>query len=147
MKSRTKIQCKNMTKRGDFCTSHQGRNLGVKVAKSQIKNGGLGLYTTVPRKKDQKIADYTGKVTTFNPPNDSDYVLQLTKDRFVDAENPLTSGYARYANDAKKKDLPLRNNAKFSYNRTKKECVLKANKNIKANSEVMVPYGAGYWAP
>jgi hypothetical protein len=144
-KSYTTRRCKNKTKRGDFCTAHQGRDLKVKVKKSGIREAGLGLFTTVARKKDEKIVDYKGVVTSHNPDNDSAYVIQVTKNKFIDAENPLHSGYGRYANDARPADLPLKNNTKFSYNPTQQKCVLKAAKPIKANSEVLVPYGRSYW--
>lgn len=146
LKSHSTERCKNRTKRGEYCTVHQQRELGIKVAKSHIKDGGLGLYTSVPRKKDEVIADYKGVVTREAPLGDRKYVLEVEKHRFIDAENPLTSGFARFANDARPKDRPLKNNSHLSYSTKTKKATIKTDKKLPANTEVFIPYSRGYWA-
>jgi hypothetical protein len=142
----THIRCRNQTKRGKFCVAHQVRELGIKVTKSEIPAAGLGLVTVVPRKKGDKITDYTGKVTRVEPPGNGRYVLQTSKHHFIDAENPLTSGYGRFINNALPKDRPLANNSAFAINTRTKKVTVKATKNIPKNKEVFLPYGRAYWS-
>jgi hypothetical protein len=145
-KTGTHIRCRNQTKRGKFCVAHQARDLGIKVTKSKIPAAGLGLVTVVPRKKGDKITDYTGKVTRVEPPGNGRYVLQTAKNHFIDAENPLSSGYGRWINDARPENRPLVNNSAFAIDNRTKKVAVKATKNIPANKEVFLPYGRAYWS-
>jgi SET domain-containing protein len=135
-------RCKNKTRRGIYCTVHQERDLGLTVAKSQIPNAGLGLNTTVPRKKGQRVTEYTGEVTSEDPDTDSLYVLKVAKHRYIDAADPLTPGYGRWLNDSR--GSKFTNNTKFAYDRRKQEININATKNIKKNSELFLPYGRAY---
>ena len=77
----------------------------------------------------------------------SNYYLKINAKLYIDAA-PVTSCYARYAND--NKDVPNGNNSKFEKfahhtDSTLDKCYIVALKDIKVDEEIFVSYGEGYW--
>ena len=54
-------QCKNRTCRGKLCWQHLKKRDSLRVKPSGIQGAGMGLFTTKPFKKNEKIVDYTGE--------------------------------------------------------------------------------------
>ena len=54
-------RCKNRTCRGKLCWQHLKKQEGLRVKPSGIQGAGMGLFTTKPFKKNEKIANYTGE--------------------------------------------------------------------------------------
>lgn len=142
-------RCKNMTTvYPHMCWLHTRQKLGLAVAKSTIQESGNGLFTLKDIKKGEKVADYDGKESATNDPNNnSDYVFQAGNNRFIDAESTQSS-LGRYVNDCgnvkrrKKKCV----NSRFSISTKKGRPVfVKATKNIKKGSEIFLSYGTSYW--
>ena len=108
----------------------------------------MGLFTTKPFKKNEKIANYTGEqmrraqINQRYPGNTvGEYVLcdgKRSSSRCVDGRK-TNSSVARFANDAR--GSTQRNNARF----LQRGFGIKAGRNIPANREVLVPYGRAYW--
>ena len=136
----------SIRKRGQFCVAHQQRELGIVVKPSEIKGAGLGLYTMVPRKKNERIAKYGGVITDAKHVDESsNYVLQLAANKLIDAKDALHSDYARFSNDANYGNTGKKNNAKLSFSNATNTASVKASRPIKAKSEVLTSYGRDYW--
>jgi hypothetical protein len=108
----------------------------------------MGLFTTVPRRKDENIIAYTGEQLSRRALNErypgdrlAAYAVQITKERFVDARDPQRSSVARYANDCRRGVC----NCRFSVHNG--VVSLRATRAIPAGSELFVRYGADYWRP
>ncbi len=147
-KSKSKQRCKLRTKKGPMCWLHAERDKQLRVKKSQIIGAGDGLYATADIPKNKAIDEYKGKVTSTDPTDDSDYVLQVNSKKWIDAKKP-TSCYARFANDCRTKDKKNKkckgNNSKLKYNyKTNKANLVSAQK-IKKGEEINTPYGRQYW--
>ena len=54
-------RCKNRTCRGKLCWQHLKKRDSLRVKPSGIQGAGMGLFTTKPFKKNEKIVDYTGE--------------------------------------------------------------------------------------
>jgi hypothetical protein len=119
----------------------------LKIKASHIKAAGMGLYTTVARKKGDNLAPYSGaKVETHDDKFGGDYVLQIRKHppTFIDAR-VSTSGAGRFSNNARSNLDQGRNNAKLSYNTNNHRASIKAAQNIQKNKEIFTAYGNSYW--
>ena len=133
-------RCRLRTTRGKVCWVHLKHQQGLRVKKSRI--AGLGLYTTKPRKKNERLTTYKGEPMTRAQvaqrygDRTAQYVYCRSKKRCLDARK-TTAGVARYANDAR--GSGKRNNTRFS------GFALRAKRNIPAGSEVLVSYGREYW--
>jgi hypothetical protein len=80
-KNKAGVQCKRNTTRGVLCAQHLKSDENLQIKKSTIPKAGLGLYTTIDRKKGEKICDYTGKLITTAEAkqNNSGYVYNPFK--------------------------------------------------------------------
>jgi hypothetical protein len=134
-------RCRNITLKTDLCWIHLQKEDHLRIKKSGIPGAGMGLYTTVPRKKNDKLGVYKGK-RVFHP-IDGPYVLQIAENEFVDA-NRSTDGPMRYANMARRGN-GLRNNANFKMNWRERVPIVKATMNIPAGKEILANYGRDYW--
>ena len=126
----------------------RARELGIVVKPSEIKGAGLGLYTTLPRKTNERIAKYGGVITDAQHVDESsNYVLQLAANKLIDAKDALHSDYARFSNDAAANygNTGRKNNAKLSFPNATNTASVKASRPIKAKSEVYTSYGRDYW--
>ncbi|MEO0311024.1 MAG: hypothetical protein RIQ89_681 [Bacteroidota bacterium] len=120
----------------------------LKIKKSQIAGAGLGLFTTIDIKKGTRITEYAGALKTWKvlAPKDgyNAYIFKLNSRWGIDGAKKLKS-FGRYANDATgpTRTPGLRNNC--CYETVKLKCFLDASRNIKAGSELLVPYGGNFW--
>lgn len=137
-------RCKRNTLRGIYCWSHLKEKKGLRIKTSNIPDAGLGLFTTVDRRKGEDIAPYTGDIVV-NPPDNwgGDYVLQVKKNppTFIDGRRTNT-GEGRYANALRD---GRRNNAQLILDRRRNAGKVRAVNNIRAGNEITVAYGRDYW--
>lgn len=146
----TGARCLRWTSRGDKCAQHLRLENGLEIAPSTITEAGLGLFTTIARRKGDNIIPYCGTHTHLAASDErygGEYVLQLTRLHFIDAAIP-SSRAGRYSNTARSRDISqgLRrgNNAHFTLNRTTKTACITATRNIHAGEEVFTAYGSTY---
>jgi hypothetical protein len=136
----------------EFCHTHTKAIFDLALKPSTIPNASRGLFTTKQIRAGKKIARYSGVIKTqaaYNA-NPSGYAVAISRGRVMDAAS-TQSKLGRYANDCrpanKRANQCKGNNAKFSVKNEGGVTTiwLKATKNIPANTEVFIPYGAGYW--
>ena len=98
-------ECHRMVKHGDLCWQHAKEDLQVEIKDSTIPNGGKGLFTTIPRKKNEKIIDYEGDLLTKEEYHKhlSSYAVSLPNGSVISAPK-TTQGFARYINTRYQKD-------------------------------------------
>jgi SET domain-containing protein len=146
-------RCKNITCiYSEFCNVHTKALFDLAIKPSKIPNSGKGLFTLKAIAKNRKIAKYTGEIKTlaeYNA-NPSGYAVGIPKGRVVDADS-TQSDLGRYVNDCRAANRRAGqckgSNARFAIS-TKAGITtiwIKATKNIPANSEIYVAYGASYW--
>ena len=114
------------------------------IRPSQINNAGLGAFTKTKLKSNRIIGKYMGDCLTLTEfdlayPNNKNgnYVLQISKNKYIDATNPVTSNYTRFINDPR--NTKFRANVIFTPNGN-----LKTITRIKKNEELFVDYGPEY---
>ncbi|MEO7306529.1 MAG: SET domain-containing protein [Ferruginibacter sp.] len=118
------------------------------VKRSTLPGSGKGLFTKCLIPKNTKVAEYKGKITTWenadHDDGDNPYIYYVNKDHVIDAKNNKTS-LAHYANDADglKKVRKLDNNSTYAVEN--KRVFIKALTDIPAGSEILVGYGKEYW--
>jgi uncharacterized protein len=124
------------------------------VKESTLPNAGKGLFVARDVKKGEIITEYEGERITWaeclerNEKKEGSeqgaYYFHINSKNCIDAEHTLWA-MGRYANDAKGRARikGITNNS--AYKIIKKRAFIVATKNIKANSEVFVPYGKAYW--
>ena len=114
-RTRAGKRCARRTAKTPLCYQHLNSEYHVKIKPSHIKAAGLGLYTTIARKKGDNVVPYSGaQVQSNNPDYGGDYVLQIKRHppTFINA-SATTSGAGRYSNNARRsEDEGIRNNAK-----------------------------------
>jgi hypothetical protein len=138
-------RCQRRTGKTDLCYQHLDKEYHVRVKPSQIPRSGMGLYTTVPRRRGQVISPYTGDILV-NPRDNqlSPYALQVKKHppTFIDAKRTNT-GSGRYANNCRHGQCT--NNAHLRPGGGALTANVKASRNIPAGREVLASYGNQYW--
>ena len=118
------------------------------VKRSTIPGAGKGLFTKKLIPKGSRIVEYTGKITTWKNVNHNDglnpYIYYMTRNHVIDALKYKKS-LARYVNDAKgsAKIKGVSNNC--MYVRDGDKVYVESEKDIPANTEILVPYGKEYW--
>lgn len=120
------------------------------VKKSTIPTAGKGLFVTRDVKKDERIVEYLGEIIDWKEcdvraeKDEGGYVFYISKKKCIDAFN-MPEVLARFANDANGlvKIPGVRNNCVYEI--YKNRGWIKATRNIKAGSEILVSYGAQYW--
>jgi len=149
-------RCKKRTQTDGKCYIHGEREDGLRVKPSTIPGAGKGLFAAKkgPRVKaggevfhqGDRIDWYAGKVLTgkkmdkrYGPDDIAEYVLQVGKDRFVDAKKP-TSCYARWANSARGPRVNARL-AKSTKHKSRGQLI--ATKSIRKDQEILTTYGRG----
>ena len=139
-------RCKLRTARGRRCFHHSLRDHNLRVKKSSVPNGGLGLYSgTKPIRKGRTITQYTGEplsraAVDERYPGDvtAQYVLCGSKRKCRDARRTDEPGLGRWANDSR--GTKKRNNAKLTSSYT-----VKSTRTIPPDTEIFVSYGPEYW--
>lgn len=151
-KNKNGNQCKRKTQRSFLCYIHIKSEKNLQIKKSGIPKTGLGLFTLKDIKKNQKIVDYGGILKHGKVPENqnTDYVLELTKNKYIDASPKLSnSSIGAYSNMCrtvnKKKKECKGNNSNLATNRNRTDGFLKATKPIKKNDEIFTSYGNAYW--
>jgi uncharacterized protein len=121
----------------------------LRVKRSTLPGAGKGLFTTVPFKKGERIAEYKGKKMTWARAEKlsderNGYVFYFNKKHVIDAWN-TKRGVAHFANDAKgiTRVKGLTNNSE--YVTSKGRCFIEATRDIQSGEEIFVGYGAEYW--
>ena len=122
------------------------------VKESTIPDSGLGLITETDIKKGELITEYEGDILTMKEVREryGDRIHTAPSLSFVSYKKCVDALYnmeafARYANDANGFITPdgMKNNSEFTNIRGVP--YIKATKNIKAGSEILVDYGGDYW--
>src|SRR4051812_48601513 len=91
--TKTGKRCKNRTVKSTMCWVHLKQLKQLRIKQTNVKEANLGLFTTKQIKRNQKITDYTGKV--YDHPVNGKYVLEVSKKKFIDANNSKDiGGYA-----------------------------------------------------
>ena len=120
------------------------------VATSTIPGAGNGLFAKRSFKPGEFIIEYTGKTINHSdkvslyPRNDGEYVLQCSRDRYVDAADSSCSSDARYINTAGN-----HNNARFRVSHSRGHSTVKvyATSHIPIHHEVFMAYGGTFRGP
>jgi len=144
-------RCKRRTARTQLCFAHLETQEHLKIQPSHIRGAGLGLYTTIPRRKNQRVTDYTGEEVVSHRRNfGGAYVLQI-KDHpptYIDARK-TTEAAGRFSNSARRGD-GVRNNAHLSISHARRKYGIMMSNNLPGASkqhprEVLTSYGGVYW--
>lgn len=149
-----KKRCKRVTCRTKYCFSHQPQ-LNIQVKKSNIKDGGLGVFWTGPNVKAKtKLVEYGGVLKYGDPHeqgNESRYILELThknNPRYLDGDISNT-GLGSFSNSClagnKRNGECKGNNCDFHPTADHNNAWLKSTKPIKHNQELFANYGRQYW--
>jgi uncharacterized protein len=119
------------------------------VKKSTLPGAGKGLFTKIAIAKGTRIVEYKGKKITWKEvekmaDDRNGYVFFFNSKNCIDAWQTKKS-VAHFANDAMgiTRIEGVRNNAE--YVTEKKRCYIEASKDIPADAEILVGYGAEYW--
>lgn len=143
-----KVKAKAERIQRDFYNSS---GLELYIDDSQIKGGGLGVYTDQDIPENTIIDEYRGdKIESFEP-IDNDYYYEIIQPNKeinqlglgVDA-SALPRCYMAMINDASF-EKELENNCEFQDDIEKKTVYVVTMRDIKAGEELFVSYGDGYW--
>jgi SET domain-containing protein len=117
------------------------------ISASSIPHTGKGLFTSRPIDKGTTIIEYTGTITTWDAVKNesSNMYIYFVDEQHVINANKFPKSLARYANDAQgiTKIKGIDNNSEFV--NMDGRIFIRATKNIAADAEILVDYGAGYW--
>jgi hypothetical protein len=151
------LLCDDLTRWGNLCDNHASELLGVRVARSLIRDANLGLFTIWPRKRGEWICPYLGDIVTnaeyARAPNN--YSVQISQGRVISALH-TTDGFARFANDAKsntRNNCLLVTEAKWGrewsqprFKGSGSKVGVVARCVIQAEAELYVDYGSMFWS-
>jgi len=137
-------QCGARTKHGSRCWNHMQRDLGLRIKQSGIVGAGKGLWTSDPRKTNERITKYTGDISMDSDQEHggSKYVLQLSKSVSLDAARTDTAA-GRMINDPR--GSGFQKNTKFVLDNRARTVRIVATRPLKSNTELFLPYGDKYW--
>src|SRR4051794_32938423 len=93
-------QCKNRTIKSEYCWVHLKKLQNLRVKPSEIFNSDFGLFVTKSIKPREKIVEYSG--TKYDTPVDGKYVLEVSKNKFIDAN--LSKFVGGFSNDCRPAD-------------------------------------------
>jgi hypothetical protein len=150
------IRCKRKTGKTPYCYQHLKIIKNLQIKKSKVPNSGKGVFTTAAIKRNQNIVPYGGLLINGdakNPRVKSDYILELTGDKYIDADpKRCITGIGGLCNMCKRSDVRNGycpgNNANFHI--TKKNgritgAMVKSTKPIKRGEEIFANYGPEYF--
>lgn len=138
-------------------TTAAGDSAALYVAPSTLgPHAGQGLFASRAYKRGERVVEYTGELLTREQyeqryPNDKlgKYVLELSKNHYIDARDPDGSGPARFINDCRRSDRLAghcgRNNVRAEVARGTKRAWLYATRPISPGEELFWNYGNSYW--
>ena len=124
----------------------------LKIAKSEIKGAGLGLFIMENAKKGEFVARYSGEVMNRaeNEARSSHYRIQISSNVYLDAEDSQHFE-GRLINDGKRagKGVNVRFSAGYRLNTCSdtnfKWIRIFATRNIRAGEELYLDYGEEFW--
>ena len=144
-------QCRNITViYSEFCAGHTKHLLDLALKPSGIPGAGRGLFTLKAIKKGATIVVYRGERVTQDEydKHPSGYGVAIPGGMVIDGRSTQSS-LGRYANDCRAGNRRAGqcsgNNAELVYDEKPFKLRIQAVKNIPANREVLVSYGARYW--
>jgi len=142
------LRCKNNTCRQyPTCWLHLKSQEGLQVKDSNIE-GEKGLFASRLLPRGQRVTYYSADTIDKEPTENSDYVLQIGNQRFLNSEKKLNF-VGRYINDSRNtgKRPNVRFTKSYQIRRHKKRYVVPmiALRNIKKNEELLTNYGYSYW--
>ncbi len=126
----------------------------VYVAPSGLgEQAGMGLYAARKYRRGEKIMEYTGELLSREEYDArygeqlGRYVLEISKQRYIDARDAAKSGPARYVNDCRRAD---KNRGACKANNVQarthgKRAFLYAERSIAPGDELFWNYGRSYW--
>ena len=156
-------QCKNKV-HGAYCDRHwlipdtniKGidytkniQPIKLYVAPSKLPNGGSGLFTKYVIPKGHRIIEYIGEILNKKqfrkryPKDDSQYVIEVDSNTYIDASNPKKSNVARYSNMCTNNNN-CKNNAQYFTDEDSNKVYIWSTKQIPANTEIYTNYGDKY---
>jgi hypothetical protein len=154
-------QCTNRTRRGYYCRDHADELLGLEVKTSEVGDepgdAGLGLFTTVNRRKHEVVDEYKGDILTAAEfeAMPSVFGVSISRGRVV---NPVRtdSCYARFSNDARNernnncwlisdRQYGLRYARPRYRNGSGAKVLLMTRRAVLAGRELLTSYGSQYW--
>jgi hypothetical protein len=136
-----------------YCYVHLLSVMHLRIKPSTVVNAGLGLFASDPKagendiifNKGDVIAKYTGELINKAElehrygDNTAPYALEISKDKYIDAATER--GAMSLANHTSSKSA----NASFQNpNYRNNSVTVKAVKNIKNNTEILINYGNKY---
>jgi hypothetical protein len=154
-------QCTNRTRRGYYCRDHADERLGLEVKTSEAGDepgdAGLGLFTTIERRKHEVVDEYSGDILTAaefeNAP--SVFGVSISGGRVINAIR-TDSCYARFSNDARSdranncmlisdRQYGLRYARPRYRNGSGGKVLFITKRAVHATSELLTSYGTQYW--
>jgi hypothetical protein len=147
-------QCRLRTCRQyPYCWIHLKSKEKLQVKNSSVPNLGKGLFYVgkEPFSANKKITDYSARqIDKEQREPDARYVLQISKNQFLDSEDPLNF-VGRYINDPR--NTGKQANARFGkglqiYDKEDRKTIpIYSTKVIQPNSELFINYGKNYKLP
>ena len=142
--NKQRAQCGCKTAKGQHCHVHMRSLDGLRVTASSVAGAGSGLFAARDFAVGDHLADYTGDELNIRRDGDGGpYCLALSRRRAIDAA-PTNTGYGRWANDPRGSGGGP--NAEFVINAARGTGRLRATARIRRGDEILVSYGAPYWA-
>ena len=144
-------RCRRRTTRSPYCYFHLKSVEHLEIKKSTIPGAGMGLFTTIARKKNARITLYDKTMENRDPDYGGEYVVRVN-DHTVANPYRTTDSAGRYANSVRKgKRNQGLTNGGLGYSAQKKEVFVKSlNKGIPAGREIKATYGHDaermYWS-
>ena len=121
---------------------------GIEVRASTIPGAGQGVFATMRLPANRVIGLYRGEIITMQEfdaryPNGElgEYVLQISRDTFIDARDPARGNWTRYVNDGHLADG--RNLCNLSFTA---RSGLRTKRPIEVGEELFVSYGPHYFS-
>ena len=137
-------QCKCRTAMGQYCWNHLRIHTGLRIKKSAVAGGGMGLFASKRLPSNFRV-DYTGDRVALNGHNGGSYYLEISRAVGIDAAR-TNAGEGRWINDPRGTGRAA--NCEFRVytprGRPRIGCV-RTTRPIEIGEELMIHYGAAYW--
>ena len=113
------------------------------VKTSRIPKAGLGLFSTIHIKKNERVMEYRGVLRLIDDGHENhDYCFEIGK-YCIDASDPK-SCKARFANDVFGTKFKV--NLRVMVDKKNRRIWYVACRNIKPGTELFLNYGSEYWS-
>ena len=142
--TKSRKQCKARTAMGQFCWNHLRSMRGLRIKKSSVPGGGMGLHAARALPANHRV-DYTGDRVALDGTNGGSYYLQLSSHSGIDAAR-TNAGEGRWINDPR--GTAAAANCEFCIytppGHARIGCV-RTTRPIELGEELLIHYGAAYW--